>query len=258
MHIPKSAISLKDKPQAQLRLGLQGPPASGKTTSSLTFPNPIVADFDGGLTQFAGSDILHIPFYDPEFIEKIMDCKITDKAIFPNRKKALIKFLQLDALKFTQEQTLILDSWTAIQTAFDFQTNAEPKYTQQGKIDEYAFWAEKIEYSEKVMVYLCSLKCNVVVTLHESSIRDPHTGQLMEKLAPLMQGKFVAQLKRWFTDFFRMISEEKKNKEGKVDKIEYFWQIRSDNKFDAKTRLKNIPDGIFRCEPHYKIFEQYK
>ena len=258
MHIPQNSVNLKNVTYPQIRLGLQGPPASGKTTSALTFPNPVVADLDNGLTKYSGSDIISIPFYDYDWI-----CNYDSKykpfkpGAQPNRRDAFLRFLREDALKLTNEQTLIIDSWTSLQTFFDQQQELEPKITKTGQIDDYDFWARKIEYSEKVMVYLCSLKCHVIVTFHESSVRDLKSGFLLEKVAPLMSGKFLAQIKKWFTDFFRMVNEEEKDKTGKVTKCNYFWQIMSDNNFDAKTRLTFEP-GVFKVEPHFKIFEQYK
>ncbi len=239
----------------QIRLLIQGEPASGKTTSALTFPNPIVIDGDNGLTNFAGKDIIYYPLHDYDWVIKYIEKDPTKVGAQPNRRDAILKILREDSLKMTSEQTLICDGWTAFQSAFDFQTDVEPALTKGGKVDDYAFWAKKIEYSEKIMIYLCSLKCHVVVTCHEARVRDPNTGQLLEKSQPLMQGKFYSQMKRWFTDCFRMIVEETKDKTGKVTGSEYFWQIKSDNKFDAKTRL-NIDE--FKVEPHFKVFEQYR
>ena len=256
MHIPKVAENLVNKHFPQIRLGLQGEPASGKTTSALTFPNPIVLDCDNGLTKFSGKDILHIPIYDPEWCKEY-GCKVADRgAQQPNRRDAITKFLKEDGLKLTAEQTLIIDSWTSLQTFFDQQQETEPKITKTGMIDDFDFWAKKLEYSEKIMVYLCSLKCHVVVCFHELKVRDPKTGQLLDKAAPLMQGKFVAQIKKWFTDFFRCLVEEKKDKEGKVIGATYWWQVSSDNTFDAKTRL-TFPEGTFKITPSFDIFKQY-
>ncbi len=257
MHISSSSYNLKDKSFPQIRLGIQGAPATGKTTSILTFPNVTVVDADNGLTKFAGENLNVIPLYDYDWTVKYLGKEPTKVGAQPNRRDALLKFLREDALKMTNEQTLFLDSWTSIQTFFDQQQELEPKITKDGKIDDFDFWARKIEYSEKLMVYLCSLKCNVAVSFHEMSIRDPKSGQLLEKLAPLMQGKFLAQIKKWFTDFFRMINEEEKDKTGKVTKCNYYWQVCSDNQFDCKTRL-SFPEGTYRIEPHYKVFEQYR
>lgn len=252
-YIPPTVV--KSKTNAQRRIGIQGPASGGKTYSALTFPNPLVLDFDNGLT--AHPDVDHVPFYDPEFIGKYNpNFKPKIKGTFPNRRDALLKWLEEDALKLHPEQTLIIDSWTTVQSAFDQQQELEPKATKSGGIDEYDFWAKKIDFSRKVSQYLCSVKCNVVVTLHETAVRDIKTGQLLEKISPLMQGKFLAELKIYYTDFFRMVNEEEK-KEGKVVGCKYFWQVRSDSNFDAKCRLPKLPLGMVRIPATYESIQQY-
>ena len=257
MHIPNTALNLKNTTFPQIRLGICGEPCSGKTTSALTFPNIIVADFDGGLTRFSGENITFVPFYDEEWVCNF-GFKPTKPKATANRRDAFLKFLEEDVLKMTNEQTLLLDSWTALQNAFDMQQDTDPpKITKEGKHDDYYFWQKKIEYCEKVVVRLKACKCHVVVTFHEDKVRDKNTGQLLDKIAPLMQGKFVAQLKSHFTDFFRMLAEEEKDKTGKVYKCNYFWQVMSDNNFDTKTRLA-FPENTFKVEPNFKVFDQYK
>ncbi len=256
MHIPEKSLNLKTTSFPQIRLGLCGEPCSGKTTSALTFPNIIVADFDGGLTRFSGENITFIPFYDEEWICNYGFRPTKPKAT-ANSRDAFLKFLEEDVLKMSADQTLLLDSWTALQNAFDLQQELEPKVTKEGKLDDFHFWAKKIEYAEKIVVRLKACKCHVVVTFHEDKVRDKNTGQLLDKIAPLMQGKFVAQLKSHFTDFFHMLCEEEKDKEGKVTKCNYFWQIASNNRVDIKTRL-TFPEGTFKVEPHFRVFEQYR
>ena len=258
MHIPTAAQNLKDKKFSQVVLGIQGPPATFKTGAALTFPNPVVCDFDNGLTAYAGRDLVLLPFYDYDWVCSYSGGKFKPQKPDrqPNRRDAFLEFLKTDALKLTQEQTLILDSWTTLQDAFTTQIAYEPRYTKDGKVDDYYPWEQRIEYSTNVMTYLRSLKCNVVVNLHETQVRDGATGQLLDKIAPMMQGKFVAKLKLYFTDYFRARMEEQKNAAGKVISAKPLWQVRSDNKFDAKTRLV-LPDGVTEIEASYASFKQF-
>jgi hypothetical protein len=256
LYLPPSVTSLKDQKLPQLRVGIQGPAGSGKTVSAKTFPNPVFLNFDRGLTQFVGQDLNEVKFWDEDFVAKELKCGPSKPGARANRKDALTKWLREHGLKMTEDQTQVWDSWTTIQDAFDEEQALHPKITKEGKPDEFDFWAKKIDYSNELMTLMCSMKCNVVVTFHEVKVRDPKTGVLMDKIEPLMQGKFVAKLKLYFTDFFRMLTEETKNTKGQVTGCEYFWQVKSDNKFDAKSRLQ-FPADTFLVEPNYSIFTKY-
>jgi hypothetical protein len=250
MYKPTNSINMTNAELPQIRLGLQGPAASGKTWAATTFPNPVFMDIDNGLTAHRGRDILRVPFYDPTFIRQLCpNSKVTDP---PNRRDAVRFWLRDEGNKLEPDQTLVVDSWTTLQNAFDQQTELEPVRTRQGLVDEFAFWAKKIDYSRDIMELLMGLRCHVVVCFHEISQRDPKTGLLLEKLQPLMQGKFVAQLKVYFTDFFRQhaigkLDEQKQVREinGKklTEDTTYMWQIKSDAIFDAKTRM-NRPEIV--------------
>lgn len=260
LYIPPNTDSLKDKQQPQIRLGLQSWPGCGKTHSALTFPNPFVIDLDNNLQAYFGQDIPNLPIWNSEFVvaRGYPPTKVGGQ---PNRRDFLLKFLREDGLKFKPNQTLIIDSWTRLQAAIDAQVNMEPKYTKTGSIDEYDFWAKKLEYSREFMSLLCSVKCHVVVTFHEMAERDPKTGVLLDKVRPLQQGKFLAELASYFSYYFRCISEEEKDNMGKVVKTKYWWQVASDNTFEAIARPAFIDkEGkqIFRVEPHFDSFTKYR
>lgn len=264
LYIPTNHINLKEVKLAQIRLGLQSDPGTGKTLSAMTFPNVIVADFDQGLNRFVGQDIVVVPFYDEDFVRDILKFPktkdfmyATKNAAFANRRDAFRRWLQDEGLKLRAHQTLLVDSWTALQNAFDLQQDTDnPKLTKDGEVNDFDFWAKKISYSEAITTLFKACKCHIVVTFHEDKMRDPKTGLLLDKIGPLMQGGFTKQLKSHFTDFFRCVKDEKKDKDGKVVSEEFYWQVRSDNRFEAKTKLY-IPNGIILVEPNFSIFEKY-
>lgn len=255
MYIPTITRSLKDLKFPQIRLGLQGAPATGKTHSALTFPNVIVLDTDKSLTEHTGKDIPTFPMWDPDYVCSLNNGAFKPKhqSHEPNVRDAVLWLLKTECRKLTAEQTLLLDSWTSLQNYFDTQTGYFPKMGRDGSINDYAFWGDKIDYSKDIVELLKKLACHVIVTFHEFQKRDPKTQQLLEKVGPLMQGQFVAQLAAPFTDFFRTLHIGEKD--GKDEK--YVWQVRSDNQFNAKTRLTKIPDGVKFVEPDFKIFAQY-
>jgi AAA domain len=254
MYIPKDSVNLKDLDFPQIRLGLQGPPGIGKTHSALTFPNVTVLDFDHGLTAYAGKDIIVTPFHDAEWVSKYADGKFARPNINkqPKRKSALLHWLNSEGIKMEKGQTLLLDSSSAIEDAFWHEWT--PVYTKKNEIDDYAPWDALIDFFKEIHVLFKSFKCHVIVTYHEASARDKITGALLDKLQPLMQGKFITKVKSYYTDFFRCVTNPVKDDKNK---ILYRWQVRSNQYFDAKCRLK-LPEDVWEVEPHFKIFEQYK
>ncbi len=253
MYIPKDSVNLKDLDFPQNRLGLQSPPGCGKTYSALTFPNITVLDFDSGLTAYTGKDVTVIPFHDAEWVTNYANglFKRKDQSRQPKRKSALLHWLNVEGVQLEKGQTLFLDSSTAIEDAFWHEW--VDVFTTNNKIDDFAPWAALIEFYRDIHVLLKSFKCHVIVSYHEAYVRDKVTGALLDKFQPLMQGKYVTRLKAHYTDFYRCIANM--NKESK--KMEYKWQVRSNQYFDAKSRLK-IPDGATEVEPHFKVFKQYE
>jgi len=267
-YLPPGTESLKDIKLGPIRLGLQGPPGSGKTFAALTFPSPIVADFDNALHDHFGKDIPRIPFWEPDFILNRMEWKDSEGKLrkgfpletpiekrhqIPNRRDAFKMWLKQEAIKFSPSQTLILDSWTTLQDAFDAKTWAEPTYAKKtGEIDEYAPWDAKITYSEEIVGILSGLRCNVVVNFHEIQQRDPKTGILLDKTQPLMQGKFIAKLKLYFPFFFRQFAP---NENRTLLPKNYVWQVSPNEAFDPKCCSEKLrTQGVVLA--NYKSFER--
>lgn len=247
IYIPPNTVNLNTRANAKLMVALLGRSGSGKTTSALTFPNPIVLDLDGNLIGHRGKDIPTIPIYDEAYVVDVLKVGPKKKPEHSaNRRDAVLKWLTSEGRKLTAKQTLVVDSWTTLQDAFDTQTNYEPAYTKQGQIDEFAFWAQKIEYSNNVMTELKGLKCHVVITFHEQFQMDKDK-QPTGKLEPLMQGKFVNKLGLYFTDFIRCIVTDEVNPttglvyatgaKPKDSPTKYWWQIKSSANIEVKTRM---------------------
>jgi len=243
MYIPPESTNLKTTAFPQLRIALQGASNTGKTWAALTFPSPVVANFDNGLTAFAGQDIIELPFYNPVWLKEKFPTT-------PNGKDAFLVWMTKEAWKITPEQTLVIDSWTTLQNAFD--VNTPEVYSSKGVLDPYAFWAMKIEYAREICELFKGLTCHVVVTFHEQATRDPKTGALLEKIRPLMQGQFVNQLGIYFTDFFRQ--GVRVSADGKR---EWLWQVKSDDLVNCKTRMK-LADNVMVVPAHFNSFKAYE
>lgn len=263
IHIPTTAKTLQNMKQTQIRLLLQGAPGSGKTYSALTFPNPLVINFDKKLGAHRGrTDVNEIDFCDPAVYGKYA----------PLRKDAIIKFLLSDGAKLSDEQTLIIDSWTTFQAAYDVEAPVVYS-TRTGKEDGQAWWGEKLDYNKQFCGMIKSLKCNVILTVHEQAERNDD-GSLSGKLKPLSQGQFADQLSAHFTDVFRQIAIDKPTDLTKV-KLEHYklsaenykkfvdsfvtptlflWQTQPDSVANCLTSIPNVPRYI---KAHYEDYIKY-
>lgn len=263
-YIPPDALSLADEDKPVFKVALQARGGQGKTYSALSFPNPIVLNFDKNLQAFTGRpDIHQIPFWQDEFVDKIikrgntLDADYKPKVLRPNRRDALLMWLNKEGPKFTPDQTIILDSWSKAQDGFDQQESIEPHYTKKGDIDEFAFWASKIEWSTNLCEVLGSLNCNVVVTFHEMYVTNESGTVVVNKVIPLQQGKFVNKVSLYFSDWFRCwffpkgtlrtelpLPIQETIKESSLAEDQGWWQTKSSLLADCKTRIKACPQFI--------------
>lgn len=247
-YIPKEAIDIKETSHL-FRIGIQGAPKTGKTWAALTFPNPVVLDFDNNLRGFSEvypeKKILSIPFWKPEFCDSIAPrTRLPTGAPTPaNRRDALRVWLDKNITKFQPGQTVIWDSFTRGQDGFDQQQDLEPQYTKGGTIDEFAFWRLKQEYTRDILNWLNTANCDVIVIFHETGERNA-AGLLTGKLKPMMEGKFCDKLAGYFTDWFRQVVVEEEDKDNKGNVIgktrHYYWQTKGDNIANCGTSLRKL------------------
>lgn len=236
-------------------VGIQGPSGSGKTISSLTFPNPVIALFEkpdlaemSKIPMLAGVKPVLLPFYDTAWLDTHKYKKFhpgTD-GYSPTHDPAgaYLQFLEGEAKKLTNEQTLITDNWTRLQEKFDKINWSYKTYSKKGEEDFFEPWDRKITYSENVSNALISLNCNIVVLFHETPERDKTTGQLFtDKIQPLQQGKFIAKMKSYYPNFFRQHCRMKKDTAtGKeTGEREFVWQVQGNSSFDAKCSKVGLP-----------------
>jgi len=237
-----NTITLAQKPFTQIRLAIQSASGEGKTVAALTAPNPVVLDADNNLSITkaicagkSADNVTVIPICDKEWIQKNLAVS--------NGRDAVFKWISVEAPKLSASHTLILDSWTFIQNAFDSQTRLEPSIGRGGAEDKFAFWERKLTWSKSVCEILRVLKCNVIVTFHETVERNEE-GVATGKLKPLMQGAFADQLKGHFTDWFRQTAVAKlkdpNNRYSEVVGTDYMWQTQSDNICSCKTNLMGV------------------
>jgi hypothetical protein len=221
------------------RIAIIGPPGSGKTTSLLTFPDLIVFDRD----KNCPADVLTIPAWNPDWADNLVKRTFNN---LPNFRDAIIKWFRENHDKFEPEQTFALDSWSFIQDACDLQTNAEDDNAGVGKSgnkDSYFFWKQKLKYSKAIAEYLKSMKCRVVVTMHEAIDRDAE-GRPNGKIRPVQDGSYKDYVLGVFNNVWRMRGNMPVKKENEIAKrldgkkvpveTTYYWQLFGDSIIDLK------------------------
>lgn len=281
IYIPPYAKPISET--TQIRLGIQGYGNTGKTWSSLSFPNPIVVNLDRGLGAHTGREGVHeLPFYDAAWVREVFKLPSYLKT---QLKDVLMQWVENDGLKLTEEQTLIWDGGTGTQNMYHnwFDVNKMKFLTNQGKMDDFAEWQVKKKYFGQLMEAFKSMRCHVVYITHEADQRDKvpigqpvtYTG----KIKPLLSGGFADELVTHFTDWFRAhvqqvgadntVTEEGCQKDWKMSKVEwlkwansfgngsyYYWQTVGDNIFDAKSgSLVGAPRYL---PATYQAFQQYR
>lgn len=280
LYIPSNAHYLNQESDNEFRIGLQGYPFVGKTTSALTFPNPIPLSFDKKLSAHSNrTDMPIIPFYDGGFVDSIVRRDGTSAP--PNQKDALIKWLMTEGTKLTSQQTLISDGLTGMETAFHvwFKQNEDAFRTKKGDLDGFAEWNEKKKFFDELWNCFKSLKCGVILITHEQDARNKD-GSYNGKIRPLLTGQSADKMGMNFTDWFRCLAwpkpETKEQLEafsGKVGisielakewcseidpiyKTIHLWQTQSDDTADCGTT------SLFKCPKFipadYKHFCTYK
>lgn len=244
-YIPPNSLNLKDAPKSQIRLGLQGAPVSGKTFALITAPNLVVLDFDRKMGAHAGKDITIIPFYDDSFVNSIVNKSFIDAPA--NRRDSLLKWLRVHGPKLNESQTLAIDSMTMVEESFGQQTDLEPVYTKENKLDHFDFWDRKIDYYRDIFILFKSFKCNIITTWHESIMTDPK-GVPTGKLYPILTGQAGKKLQAKFTDWFRQTALNTDPYDGtkKLNETGYFFQTQPDSLVNCGC---SIPGGLKKFVP---------
>lgn len=236
MYNPPESIGIN--PYPHFRLGLQGAPNTGKTWSALSFPNPLVANFDNKLgAHIHRKDVKQIPFWDVNFIATLVNKPAPGKYI--NRRDAFKFWLRDNGHKLDTDQTFIIDSWTMLCNAVHQEFTQNHPRDKKGELCTYTYWRMVKQYCADICECLKGLSCSVVVTCHETVERNDE-GQLTGKMKPLMTGSFADEMAGHFTDWFRAVVDPKEN----TSSVKYFWQTSGDRLFDGGSSVPGIPKLI--------------
>jgi AAA domain len=258
MYTPPQAIAANKLPTSPRRLGIQGAAGVGKTFASLTFPNVIYADIDNKFTGYRAAhpecEVPTLPFWNRKFVTEVCKCfnngNREETKYPPNTRDAVKYWIVEEASKLTPDQTLVLDSWTSLQIAFDIQSNLpheQVRSPKTGELDTFAFWRAKKNYTRELTDALKRLSCSVVLICHETPDRDDD-GKIIG-IKVLMEGAGADELPTQFTDWYRQKYFAKfEDAIGVYPKLErsvydlskgYMWQTEKDKYF--QTACKSNP-----------------
>lgn len=280
LYTPKGCSTLDKLGDSQIRAAIQGPAFSGKTTAALTFPNPVALSFDRKVTAHKHrTDVIIVPFFDNDFVDSVV--KRAGVINPPNRKDALIHWLETEGLGLTKDQTLIVDNCSEIEKAYHvwFDVNKHLAITKGGEKNEFIEWRLKNDYFDELHTCFKALKCNVIFIAHEAPDRDKK-GELNGKFRPILTGQSGDKLGSNFTDYFRAIAITKPVTPDQQKKVKdwagiddatlkewiasvpalhqtiYLWQTQEDEQCDCGTSsLRNCPKYILA---DYKSFNKYR
>lgn len=218
-----------------------GEPFSGKTTSALTFPNPVVLNFDNKVPK--GTQV--IPFHDDKFVDSLYPR--ANPALPANRRDAFLKWLGANIGKLDASQTLILDSLTTLDTAFHMQTeNVE----NAGAKNKFEVWTIKLKYMNTIIQLLKNAASNVVLIAHTQPEYD-EAGNPTGKVKPLIGGSFADKIGAFCTDMFRQVVTTDAATKRRV----YQWKIKPDRVFNSNTFL-NLPADREVIPADYREFKK--
>jgi len=254
MHIPSYAETITADESPQIRLLLVGPPKSGKTWSAATFPNPIFADFDNGLTsrELREKGIRSLPFYDTDWITNHFPKRVQKSALGTKVQaaSAFVEFLNSpDLAKMTLEQTLVVDSLSTLADAVRDELEPATPVGKNGEKDTFWFWREWSTWFRSLCTKFKSLNCHVILIAHEQEIRDAETGRVNAFKFALQGQEFSPRLPQFFTDIYRQ-TKDSKDKPGSQDKstkqVEevYLWQVKTSPQFMCNTRMKTTQQFV--------------
>lgn len=276
IYTPPGALTLDKLTEVpQRRIAVQGFGGTGKTFSALTFPNPIVMNFDRGLgAHYGRADVIDVPFYNEAFCKTVLPSYNPSKGMMT---EVILKWMYTYAMRLGPEQTLIVDSNSQIQNAYHrwYEANKMQFMTDKGKVDGFVEYRQKIVFYTEFLELLKAVPCHVFFIAHET---EASTGKHSGKIRPLLSGQLGDELMSYFSDYFRQQAADKPD----VDKMDdasllnwgmtkaemkvvcasfprktiYFWQTEGDNNFDGKcSSLVNYPRFL---PANFQSFEKYR
>lgn len=237
-------------PQPDRFILLAGTAFSGKTTAALSFPDPLVLDFDNKMPR---AGVQSIPFYKDSFVETLV--RRTNPAVSVNRRDALQIWLNQHNGRLSK-YTIILDSLTALEVAFHQQTfEVEEKWGVNGGL----YFGAKLNYFQSICALLAATGARVIINCHLTPVymRDPNSG------IDVSTGKHKAALAGSAAEKLPTFCTSVIYSYVKIDSIKgactFWWVLRPCPAFDARTIATKIPaSGEIEVTAPLSAYEQFR
>jgi len=170
MYKPTYALTPATLGVSPHRIVIQGAPGTGKTTSILTFPNLTILDLDKKLGNHAHrTDVNVVPLYAPAFVSSMANQLKWKRTEFIRSgayamHDAVAMYIQNEAVKFTREQIIAIDSASMIDSALNNYFEANPLMTSKNEKDTRAMWGQRRIYWDHLCALLKRLQCGIIVS----------------------------------------------------------------------------------------------
>lgn len=227
-----TGLVLSGDPEPDKFLVLAGAAFAGKTTASLSFPNPLVLNVDN---KVPSQGIATIPFYDDAFCDSII--KRANQANPANRRDAVANWIAMNRSTLSQH-TVILDSLSSLENAFYSQTfEVEKKWGVNGGL----FFGSKLSYFSGICDALRACARRVIVNCHLLPVfaKDPNLGVDIStgKFKPACAGSFAEKLPTFATT----VAYAYRDNDISSGTSKFLWALRPTMAFEACTLAKRIP-----------------
>jgi hypothetical protein len=217
-----------------LKVLLQGPPKSGKTTFITTAPNVVIASCEAGLMSIAHLDV---PFVEIDGTEKLQQLEmiLRDDSL----RAAAAKQLELPKI-----ETVAIDTLDAWQEMLKKEIMAENRRTVFQRDD----WGTLKERMAVIMKRFTTLPLNVIFTVHTTTTQDDEQKLIY---APALQGSIKDEI-AGYVDFSLLSFRQRETASNGTPRIAYYLKNEGDQK---NPHLGNRAAGRVpeTCAPDFRV-----
>jgi hypothetical protein len=215
-----------------LKVLLQGPPKSGKTTFITTAPNVVIASCEAGLMSIAHLDV---PYVEVDGTDKLqsLEMVLRDDTL---RAQAAKK------LGMEKIETVAIDTLDAWQEMLKKEILAENRRTQMQQAD----WGTLKERMATILKRFTTLPVNVIFTVHTSTTQDEESRLIY---APALQGGIKDEI-AGYVDFSLLAFRQRETDAKGAAKVKYYLKNEGDlkNPHLGNRAAGRVPEI---CEPDF-------